>query len=396
MKKQRGFALVMSADFIVRAAYQMGKTPLLPIYAATLGAGDAFLGLIVSVSTITGMLIKPLTGFLSDQQGRKLWLLVGTLFFACVPFTYIFVDSPNQLFFIRILHGLATAIYGPVTLAYVADLSSQNQGERIGWFSIARNTGYVVGPILAGFMLLYMEPVAIFTAIGLISSLAFIPILFLPNTIVKKDYKQRLSIKHTFVAIQATMANRMIWITGGLATSGLIGIYATKTFLPIHALSLGINPAIVGIFFGVQESVHLILSPAGGKLGDAIGHLVITCIGITTISFSLILLASSGNSINLMIPALLIGVGQALFIPSNLAMASKGIDQRNVGLSLGFVGSFKNTGKVIGPLLAGFLIHLLDFTAAFQLIGLIMILTSMIMVLTQHTGLGISRARRIG
>ena len=97
-----------------------------------------------------------------------------------------------------------------------------------------------------------------------------------------------------------------------------------------------------------------------------------------------------------MIPALLIGVGQALFIPSNLAMASKGIDQRNVGLSLGFVGSFKNTGKVIGPLLAGFLIHLLDFTAAFQLIGLIMILTSMIMVLTQHTGLGISSARRIG
>ena len=30
------------ADFIVRTAYQMGKTPLLPIFAASLGASANF------------------------------------------------------------------------------------------------------------------------------------------------------------------------------------------------------------------------------------------------------------------------------------------------------------------------------------------------------------------
>ena len=51
MRFSRQFINVTIADFIVRSAYQMGKTPLLPVFAQTLGAGEVFLGLIVSVST---------------------------------------------------------------------------------------------------------------------------------------------------------------------------------------------------------------------------------------------------------------------------------------------------------------------------------------------------------
>jgi len=57
----RNFLYVTFADFIARTAYQMGKTPLLPIFAATLGATDTLLGFIVSVSTLTGMVLKPFT-----------------------------------------------------------------------------------------------------------------------------------------------------------------------------------------------------------------------------------------------------------------------------------------------------------------------------------------------
>jgi MFS family permease len=78
MEQKRSFALVTTADLIARSAYQMGKTPLLPIFAASLGAGDVFLGLIVSVSTLTGMILKPLVGVFSDRWGRRMWLIVGT------------------------------------------------------------------------------------------------------------------------------------------------------------------------------------------------------------------------------------------------------------------------------------------------------------------------------
>ena len=83
---------------------------------------------------------------------------------------------------VRIVHGLATAIYGPVTLAYVVELSTSNRAERLGWFSMARNAGYVVGPAAAGVLLLRMDPVHVFTVVGLLSSLAFVPIALLPET----------------------------------------------------------------------------------------------------------------------------------------------------------------------------------------------------------------------
>ena len=175
MVKTREFAFITSADFIVRTAYQMGKSPLLPVYAASLGATDIFLGLIVSVSTLTGMLLKPIIGLLSDNSNRKVWLLIGTTFFSLIPFLYYLVETPDQLFLIRIIHGTSTAIYGPVSLAFVSELSKYQQAERLGWFSIARNLGYVIGPIAAGWLLMTTDPVGVFTIIGLLSSLAFIP-----------------------------------------------------------------------------------------------------------------------------------------------------------------------------------------------------------------------------
>ena len=129
------------ADFIVRTGYQMGKTPLLPLFAASLGAGDALLGVIVSVSTLTGMLLKPLVGVLSDRWGRRVWLLGGAGLFAGIPFLYQFIQSPESLLALRLVHGLATAIFGPVTLALVAEQATQGSAEKLGWFGMARIGG---------------------------------------------------------------------------------------------------------------------------------------------------------------------------------------------------------------------------------------------------------------
>ena len=145
MQYRRNFICVTVADFIVRSAYQIGKTPLLPIFAARLGAPWAFLGFIVSVSTITGMVLKPAVGILSDRWGRVWWLVVGTALFAGVPFLYRFIQTAEELFGIRVIHGLATAIYGPVTLAIVAEQTELKRAEKLGWFGMARQAGYILG-----------------------------------------------------------------------------------------------------------------------------------------------------------------------------------------------------------------------------------------------------------
>ncbi len=386
LTKPGNFGNITLADFIVRAAYQMGKKPLLPLFAAALGAGDLLLGTILSVSTLTGMFLKPFIGILSDRWGRRAWLLLGTLFFAAVPFFYRFVQTPEQLFAIRIIHGTATAIYGPVTLAFVAEQSRRNRATRLGIFGIARDGGYVVGPAVAGFMLRDTDAVTVFTTIGLLSCAAFLPILLLSDT-PKPATRLRLPIlSQARRALAEGSRTPAIWLSGGLESSVYIATYGVDAFLPIYALAQGIDVAMVGLFFSVQKFMPMLLKPLGGALGDRIGHRNAIAIGMLGIGVTLPLIGMVHGGWQLLVLAALIGAGQALVFPATLALASHQISAEHMGAGMGLVGTIRNAGKVVGPIAGGLLVVWLDYAPMFQVMGLMLIVGAI--------GLWVSAQRR--
>ena len=369
MIRSRGIAYVTIADLIVRSAYQMGKTPLLPIFAASIGAGDVLLGLIVSASTMTGIFFKPFVGFLSDISGRRMWLIVGTSFFVGMPFVYRFVNSPEQLFLVRMIHGIATSIYGPVTLAYVAEQSHGGRGEQLAWFSMARNIGYVIGPAVAGYMLLRMTPVSVFTFIGILSSLAILPVIYLPDTISVRNQRNSHIVLQALRAFGHVARIPMVWLGGGLRATMFTALYAVKAFLPIYALSIGMNIALVGVFFALQELIHILLSPASGRIGDAIGYHMAVTLGMVILGFALILISAVDSIFLLVIVASMMGFARSLVFPSVVASVSYKVDGENLGIGMGILGALQNTGKVLGPALAGILVHWFDYIFTFQFIG---------------------------
>ncbi len=354
----------MLADFIARAAYQMGKTPLLPLFAASLGASGAFLGLIVSVSTVTGLLLKPLFGILSDRWGRRLWLLIGTCFFAFMPFVYGFIQSPTQLLIVRLIHGLATAIYGPVTLAYIAELARSGQvAEDIGWFGLARSGAYIVGPALAGWLLLSLDAVAVFTLIGSFSCFVFLPILRLPAA-PREQKSQRAGLRQQALqALRAGGRSGALWLAGSLEALSFVALYTLKAFLPLYALDAGVSVALVGLFFSVSEAAHILSKPLGGRLGDRWGYMPAIGSGMLLLAAGLPL-AGTGSGLLFFLPALLLGLAQALIFPAALALVARRIGAAHLGAALGLLGAMQNLGKVAGPVLGGFIIGLLGYSAA--------------------------------
>lgn len=377
MNRDRPFIFITAADFLARSAYQIGKTPLLPIFAVSLGATDTFLGIIVSVSTLSGMMLKPLIGLFSDRWGRRNWLLLATAIFALMPFTYRFVQTPEQLFFVRIVHGIATAIYGPVTLAYVLEKAPDRQAERLGWFGMARSAGYIVGPAAAGWMLLTMSPVHVFTVIGLLSSFAFLPVLALPESPMlfngvlpplKAQFRR---------ALKSAGQTPSIWLSGGLEAVTYVALYALRAFLPLYALANDISVAVVGIFFALQEATHMVLKPLGGRLGDRISYQPAICLGLGVLGMALYVLPNAGVGFGLIALALVLGLAQAMIFPSTVALVSMQIDRSSLGAGMGVIGTFRNAGKVLGPVLGGLLIEQLRFAATFQFLSLLLLLSAM-------------------
>jgi MFS family permease len=377
----RSFFAITAADLIVRSAYQMGKTPLLPIFAAALGATDLYIGFIVSVSTLTGMVLKPAVGLLSDRWGRRLWLLLGTTLFAIVPFFYLFIRTPEQLLAIRLVHGTATAIYGPVTVACVVELTSKRRGESIGWFSMARSGGYIIGPALGGLLLLTLSPQFVFTIIGGLSLLAFIPILLLGETHQRPSAKRRSWRLQLRLATRTATQSTALWLAGGLEMIMFVGLYAVKAFLPIYGLAIGMNAAQIGLYFAAQEGVTVLMKPLSGRLGDNGGHLKFILGGMALLALALILLSSSNGMWLLFLSAVLAGAGQAFIAPNTIGLLSNQLHTDQLGTSLGMLGTLQNGSKVAGPLLAGLLVTRFDYTGMFSLIGYLLLATTVLMAL---------------
>jgi DHA1 family multidrug resistance protein-like MFS transporter len=64
----------------------MARNPVLPAFAADLGALPEFIGVIVAASTVTGVFFKLPSRALSDVLGRKGMMVLRALFFAIPPF----------------------------------------------------------------------------------------------------------------------------------------------------------------------------------------------------------------------------------------------------------------------------------------------------------------------
>lgn len=378
----RNIIPITFADFIVRSAYQMGKTPLLPIFAASLGANDAFLGLIVSISTCTGMVLKPLIGAFSDLFGQRLLMLVGTTFFMVMPFSYQFIHTPTQLAYVRIIHGLATAIYGPVTLAYVVQQSPKYIAERLGWFSIARGAGYIVGPIAASWLLLKLEPTHVYTITGFLSIFAFVPIMGLKESLVPQESipvempPQMSWFRQVWQTLSLGGRNYSTWLVGSLQAIMYIALYAVKAFLPVYAVSQEINIAMIGSLFALQEIIHLLLKPWGGKIGDRQGYILIVSFGLILLGLALSILIYTKNYLCFLVTFIVMGLAQALIIPSVVAFLSKRTDYNSMGATLGFVGTLTNAGKVAGPIITGILMNWLDYSLTFRFIGIFLVLVA--------------------
>ena len=122
MTSSRSFLLICTVGIFCFISYNMVRMPVLALFAEHLGAGPERIGLIVSVSTLTGVLLKLPSGALSDIYGRRFLLRIGVVAFGLPPFLYLFITDLNSLTALRFVHGLATAIFAPSALATVAEL----------------------------------------------------------------------------------------------------------------------------------------------------------------------------------------------------------------------------------------------------------------------------------
>ena len=379
MTSAAGFLILCGIGVLCLLSYNLVRMPALALFAASLGAGPETVGLVVSVSTLTGVLLKLPAGTLSDIYGRRLLMGAGILAFSLPPFAYPFVSDLQVLTGLRAVHGLATAIFGPIALATVAEMYPERRGAALGWYTASTQAGALLGPVLGGWLVYTVGFPRTFVSAGLFGGLGlilFFTLRFQASPPRSRDRRFWPSLAVLWKGFRAVARNGRVLMTSATDGAKMIANGALMAFLPLYGVSAGLNPGEVGLLFGMQGMTSLLSKPAMGRLSDKVGRRPLILLGLLICAGTFVLIPRVSGLMLLLGLAAGFGFGEAVVTSSTSALVADLSETGAIGAGMGMQGTIGDIGHASGPLLAGVLIAQMGYQGAFTVIAAIQLVAA--------------------
>ncbi len=363
----------------------MSKTPVLPLFAADIGATPYEIGWIVIASTVPGILVSFPAGAIADALGKRRVIVASLVVFATAPFLYLFVSAAWQLMAVRFYHGFATAIFGTVAAAAIAERFPQRRAEMLSTFSSVTIVGRSVAPFLGGFLISVASFQSVFAACAISGVLAFAVCLLLPAE-RQTAGGGKIAFPQFLGALRVVAGNRGIVLTSLVEAAQFLVFGAVEAFLALYAASVGIPPWQIGIILGVQLLSVVVVKPAMGALSDRRGRRAIILPGLLLAAVSVGLLPAGRDVLVLSLLSLLYGVGFAAVTSSTSALVTDLAPKDQYGSSIGVLRTIMDIGQTIGPVMTGALVAVWGYSAAFPALAAVVAFSALVFLMAPGLG----------
>ncbi len=363
---------VLSSIFIVFMG--MGIiVPVLPLYAAELGATGFALGIIIAVFALSGGVLQPFVGGLSDRHGKKGFLIAGLVIFGLTGYIYTLAGSVCHLVLIRTLHGAGSAMIIPMAMAYITDVSAGGGvGRSMGMLNIAIFAGIGGGPMLGGIFLDLWGPAAAFYAMA---GLSFLAAVLVVTLLPRQKKKSGREVRPPMLSmLRRMLSSRRVAgiLLSRMAT--MIIMVPTFAFLPLlmdrHMTASG---TAIGIVIASRTLVNAALQMPFGALADRWHKDRLLLIGAAVISVALFTVPFAVSFPALVLLFALIGLGEAICWPALGALAAQEGEIYGQGSMMGVFNAAMNAGLFAGAMVVGILVDRFGIEWAFYAVSLFLL-----------------------
>src|SRR5574337_1348456 len=153
---QRTLALLVVAQFTSTLGFSI-IFPFLPFYLkelrSTTGLSlEVLAGLVYSVQAVTMAIASPFWGAVADRYGRKLMIVRAGCGGAVVILLMGFVQTAEQLIFLRAVQGLITGVIAASSALVAAVAPRERTGYAMGWLQLGLWCGVSTGPLVGGIL----------------------------------------------------------------------------------------------------------------------------------------------------------------------------------------------------------------------------------------------------
>lgn len=153
-----------------------------------------------------------------------------------------------------------------------------------------------------------------------------------------------------------------------------VGTWMHNVVLGAIAYDLTESSTFVGLVVFAQLGPMLLLSTVGGVVADRFDRRrVIVIVALTQLLLSLLLAAvmipEEPSKVALLLVTFGIGIGQAIYAPTFMALVPELVDGPDVGGAVSLNSAQMNTARVVGPVIGSFLYAVVGASTVFALNG---------------------------
>ena len=340
--------------------------PNLAYYAKGTGATATQIALLLSIYSGMQLIFAPIWGRMSDIHGRKPAIMFGLLGNAVALVAFGFAKDYIWLFVARGAAGIASAAVLPSVMAYVADVTtSEERGKGMGLMGAAMGLGFILGPAIGGVMGRHDLP---FFVAGSLSLLTF---LFVLTTLPESLHQRVEETEHEWISPRGLFQKSTI--KSPLIPLFLVAFFSTFSFAGLETTfplyieeGWNYNQKQMGWMFMVMGAIVVPLQ--GGLLGrliNWIGERRIILTGLLLNILGMMMFLYAFNFVTLTIYLTITGIGNQLIRPTNTSWISKQT-QIGQGAAIGIMDAFLSFGRILGPLLGGWLYDKAIHPSAFK------------------------------
>lgn len=358
--------------FIFALMFAIGlATPIVPLYASSLGASWTEIGLLGTSWGVTLMLLGIITGRLSDRYGRKPLLVASGVLSVVAAFLYLVSSSVLEVILIRILEAAAWALFWPTVEALATEIVEPKvAGRAMGMATVSYGIAFATSSLAGGYITGatgYSGTFTVYLALAVISTLAAIFLLRGSRPQVLAALAQRARIK----PYQASLRSPTVLLAYFLGGAYTFGFGTVITLVSVFAKNLSVTVLLIGSLFGCFWLGRIVGSFVGGRFSDKYGRelVVVVAMGSSALGFMLVGL-STGTEL-LFGGIIILGFSIGAIFPAVVALISDNVHQSVRGYAMGTFEAACAVGFMLAATVGGLVSDLYSPRAPYVLAAVV-------------------------
>ncbi len=328
--------------------------PVLPSFIEEMGVGVGLVGIGVSGVLIGTMIFDVPAGLLVGKFGHKQTMLWGTALLGVLALLTAFTTSFPPLMVLRLLSGVAMALWSISRMAYVSDtVPSQERGKTLATFGGVARVGAFVGPVIGGVIGAHINLETVFIVQALMSAATMLMLIAFTKELGGDKADQIRRHGHSSVT-RTLIDNGSGLARGGTAMVSLQLIRrGRELLLPLWGTYLGLEVDEIGYVIGAASAMDMAMFAPVGYVMDRYGRKYMSIPSFLVLGAGMALLPLTGNIWTFAAVGILTGFGNGL---SSGAMMTLGADLAPRERASEFIGVWRLIGDIggaSGPIIVG-------------------------------------------